>query len=56
MAIPNTNNAVPEWACPQWGQYEHDWLDCPDCIAAYEAWLEACQKEEEESDDVPGML
>lgn len=32
---------VPAWACSQWGQYEHDWLDCPDCLAAYETYLEA---------------
>ena len=28
----------PIWACDRWGQYEHDWLDCPDCIREYEKW------------------
>ncbi len=31
---------IPTWACNQWGQYEHDWLDCPSCIEAYEKWIE----------------
>ncbi len=30
----------PPWACSQWGQYEHDWLDCLDCLDAYELSLE----------------
>lgn len=30
----------PPWACSQYGHYEHDWLDCPDCVAAYEEDLE----------------
>jgi hypothetical protein len=30
----------PEWACPRYGDFEHDWLDCPECLAAYETWLE----------------
>jgi hypothetical protein len=33
----------PSWACKRWGQWEHDWLDCPDCIEAYEAELESDQ-------------
>jgi hypothetical protein len=35
-----TDNYVPIWACSQWGQYEHDWLDCPECNEAYEKYLE----------------
>lgn len=31
---------IPPWACRQWGQYEHDWLDCPDCCDAYETYNE----------------
>jgi hypothetical protein len=31
---------VPEWACRRWGGYEHDWLDCMDCQANYEVYLE----------------
>lgn len=27
---------LPSWACKRFGGYEHDWLDCPDCIDAYE--------------------
>jgi hypothetical protein len=30
----------PNWACPQWGNHEHDWLDCPDCVDAYEHELD----------------
>ena len=35
----NVSRPAPEWACQEWGQYEHDWLDCPDCIREYEKWL-----------------
>jgi hypothetical protein len=31
----------PDWACSQWGAYEHDWLDCPDCVAKYEEQLDS---------------
>jgi len=31
---------LPPWACLHWGDYEHDWIDCPDCNENYEAWLE----------------
>jgi len=31
----------PSWACSQWGQYERDWLDCPQCLASYEKELES---------------
>jgi len=31
---------VPEWACSQWGNYEHDWLDCHEYLCAYEKWIE----------------
>ena len=24
------------WGCKQYGNYEHDWLDCPECIRNYE--------------------
>ena len=27
----------PPWACRQWGGYGHDWLDCDECVRAYEA-------------------
>lgn len=37
----------PPWACSQWGGHEHDWLDCPECLAAYEKYLE----EDHEEDD-----
>lgn len=30
----------PEWACKHYGDYEHDWLDCPECLEAYEWYLE----------------
>lgn len=30
----------PCWACDSWGDWEHDWLDCWQCLANYEAWLE----------------
>ncbi len=31
-----TADERPSWACSQYGGYEHDWLDCPDCVKAYE--------------------
>lgn len=38
----------PEWACPNWGQWEHDWLDCPEYLAGYEKTLEREPEEGEE--------
>jgi len=35
---------IPLWACKNWGNWEHDWLDCPECLEAYEKWNE--EKEE----------
>ena len=42
---------IPEWACPHWGQYEHDWLECYECLMGYEsslseeqAWLDEQEK------------
>jgi len=26
----------PHWACKEYGNYEHDWMDCPDCVDGYE--------------------
>ena len=31
----------PVWACPRWGEWEHDWLDCPACLEAYDRQNEA---------------
>jgi hypothetical protein len=31
---------APRWACSQWGSSGHDWMDCPECVKAYEAWIE----------------
>jgi hypothetical protein len=36
---------VPPWACPLWGTHEHDWLDCMDCQANYEVYLEENERE-----------
>jgi hypothetical protein len=36
---------VPPWACQRWGGYEHDWLDCMDCLANYEVYLEEHERE-----------
>ena len=30
---------IPSWGCAQYGDYGHDWLDCPDCLANYEEYL-----------------
>jgi hypothetical protein len=30
----------PIWACSQWGNWEHDWLNCFDCLEGYESYLE----------------
>jgi hypothetical protein len=45
MVYPEPKNKsmlpyVPPWACVRWGGYEHDWLDCMDCQANYEVYLE----------------
>jgi len=29
----------PSWACQRYGDWEHDWMDCPECLAAYERWM-----------------
>lgn len=42
---------MPPWACKQWGQYEHDWLDCPDCIEQYESSLNDPESYEEQSQE-----
>lgn len=31
---------IPTWACDSYGDYEHDWLYCPDCVEGYERYLE----------------
>jgi len=41
-----TNNR-PEWACAQWTTYEHDWHNCPACLAAYEVMIELAQDDSE---------
>ena len=33
------NEYVPVWACQRWGWYEHDWMDCEECVEGYENWL-----------------
>jgi hypothetical protein len=30
---------IPQWACSDYGKYEHDWLDCCQCMDNYETWL-----------------
>jgi hypothetical protein len=30
----------PSWGCDRYGDWEHDWMDCPACVAAYERWLD----------------
>lgn len=42
---PSTSR--PEWACNEWGNPEHDWHDCPDCVAAYEIVIEQAQEDAE---------
>lgn len=42
-----SNPTPPVWACKNWGGYGHDWLDCSDCLVAYEEWLEGEQDNEE---------
>jgi hypothetical protein len=34
---------IPEWACNNYGNYGHDWLDCPECLESYD---EYCNEEE----------
>src|SRR6185369_13391100 len=35
---PTDERQPPCWACEQYGGYEHDWMDCPACVAGYERW------------------
>jgi hypothetical protein len=37
------NVRKPEWACNNYGNYGHDWLDCPKCLESYD---EYCNEEE----------
>lgn len=36
---------LPDWACESFGEWRHDWIDCPVCVAGFEAWTEARQQE-----------
>ncbi len=33
----------PEWACNNYGNYGHDWMDCHECLESYD---EYCNEEE----------
>ncbi len=46
------NEAIPSWSCRRWGDYEHDWLDCPECLEAYEKWLDQHELEVNEAGEV----
>lgn len=46
----------PTWGCSQWGQYEHDWLDCPSCLSAYELYLEEDEPMDEQQQQLRRML
>jgi hypothetical protein len=35
----SVSRPIPEWACEQWGQHEHDWLDCSVCLSGYWTWM-----------------
>lgn len=35
------DSSIPVWACSQYGNYEHDWLNCFECIENYEKFLES---------------
>lgn len=39
------NDHRPVWACYEWGQYEHDWINCPACLELYESWLEGLHRQ-----------
>ena len=34
------DNYKPPWTCDRWGDYEHDWLDCCECLQGYDKYLE----------------
>lgn len=42
---------APQWACDQWGTWEHDWLDCVECRNAYADY----QRAQEELFDLNDM-
>lgn len=35
-----SENLKPDWACPKYGDHEHDWLECPECLDGYDQWSE----------------
>lgn len=43
------------WACSRYGDYEHDWLDCPECQANYER-LNEMSEPLRSRQDFPAML
>jgi hypothetical protein len=47
----NPTNNQPEWACSAWSHAEHNWLDCPECLLAYEMLIEKAQEWEEDEVD-----
>jgi hypothetical protein len=38
--IGRRQKAPPEWGCSQWGQRDHDWLECTECAAKYDGQRE----------------
>jgi len=42
---PDDSDERPRWVCSQWGQHEHDWLSCPECLQGYEDEQEASRVE-----------
>lgn len=49
-------DAPPMWACPSYGGYEHDWMDCPECVAAYWAWINRPEEVGMTADDVRRLI
>jgi hypothetical protein len=35
---PEDPDAPPVWACNDWGDPGHDWIECHECNYGYEAW------------------
>ena len=29
---------IPEWACNNYGNYGHDWMDCHECLESYDEY------------------
>ena len=36
---------IPPWACPRFGSYGHDWMDCCECQLNYDDYIEEVEEQ-----------